>query len=273
MKPEFPSAQTNNRLKVKITELPDSSNAKLLKGSDEIVEDNVLDLDDNIKFDPVDGKYGLFKVKFKVINMTNVNEDEEYVIKFNVCYQYCETCPIYNEGLSTEIKCTTCSFDNYYINSNKVGVDPNRCYSITEKKNLFSNFYLNPSNRKFEECDISCSTCSDNANNCNSCNNAENYYGVDGQDEHTCFHQDDIENNFPNYYLDSPSSKYKRCHVSCKKCETLDTYCLECAIEQNYFLVEEELRYKCFSLTSINSRTDKYYLDNPPSGNENIKYV
>ena len=264
VKPKFPSAETNNRLKVKITELPNSSDAYFLKDSDQISIGQVLELTDNIKFNPVSGKYGLFTLKFKVIVMRDINEDEELTIKFNICYQYCETCPIINEGLATEIICSTCKYSYHFVNSDNIGFNPNRCYSQSE---ILTNFYLNPSDDKFEECDISCSTCSEEANHCDSCNNGGDYYEVDGEEEHKCFYLDEITNNFPNFYRDS-DDKYKECHESCSKCQNSNNNCLECAINNNFFLVEDEPRNKCFSLTSIDLRENKYYLDNPPSGNE-----
>ena len=64
VEPRLPTAGTNNRLEVKIIELPDPSNGKfkIERNSNEIHATDILEINENIKFDPIDNieKYGHF---------------------------------------------------------------------------------------------------------------------------------------------------------------------------------------------------------------------
>ena len=235
LKPSLPNAETNHRLQVKIIELPDPSNAKLkIEGNNnEIHLDDILEINENIKFEPIDNieKYGLFSVKFKVSVMSNI-VNEERIIKFNVCYKYCLTCGTYNDGLANDYKCLTCTTNNYLVDPNNPINNLGRCYTPEEKQLLFPNFYLD--SNIYKECDESCSICSESEDHCEICKN--NYFKVDGQGEYTCYELDYIDSNFQNYYFDKNSALYKMCNNNCQTCILNSNNCLTCDYITYFFL-------------------------------------
>ena len=62
-------------------------------------------------------------------------------ITFNVCYKYCQTCPIYYSVNPTNNICTSCiPGETYFVDNADAGA--NKCYSLEEINTHFSNYYL-----------------------------------------------------------------------------------------------------------------------------------
>ena len=263
LEPKLTDADTTNRLKIKIIDLPSDLNAILKKSDDTQIQlYDTLQLSDNILFKPSNqANYGLFSVKCKVVKILS-ETDSEITLKFNICYKYCNTCENYDNGLSSDYKCLTCITNTYFVNSDDT-IDK-RCYDEREKEELFSNYYLNTAIGKYDKCNEACSRCSGSADYCISCNNDNLYYRIEGQDEHTCFIETYINSHYSNYYLYSTDNIYKQCHLSCSRCSGSADHCEECS--NNYYFVENEDPNKCFHLDEIEILPNKYYLFNSPSG-------
>ena len=162
--------------------------------------------------------------------MSEIN-NEERIIKYNVCYKYCLSCEIYTDGLANDYKCLTCINGNYFVNSDNQINNPGRCYTPEEIQRLFPNFYLD--NDIYKKCGESCSTCSESEDHCEICNNI--YFKVDGQDSYTYYELDYINSNFQNYYFEKNSELYKICNNNCHTCILNSNNCLTCDIELIFF--------------------------------------
>ena len=93
-------------------------------------------------------------------------------------------------------------------------------------------------------CHKSCETCettgSDVFQKCTSCNNIGGYYLSENSDDTTCYNSNTIKEN---YYLDIDNKLYKKCYDSCKTCDSKgdanDNKCTSCAIEKEYYPIED----------------------------------
>ena len=152
-KSELVDAETDGRIEVKITQLPrcishPSHNGKLFKGSDEITttetELSLLSLQDLVTFVPNDeDQYGLYNIKYKIKSMNVVKEDE-YEVKFNVCYKFCQTCNQYQSYYPNDFKCISCKHGHFFVDDNTY---VNRCYSLEYIQEHYQDYYLpNPLN-------------------------------------------------------------------------------------------------------------------------------
>ena len=243
---------------------------------------DIIELNEDIDFSPVNQEYGFFSVKFKVKLMSELI-DFIYIINFNVCYKYCGTCNIYDEN-SNEYECLTCKIDHYMVNS--IEADSRRCYSEEEKNSLFPNFYFSSSTHQYEECYISCSTCSNyGEDECDSCNNDNDYYEIEDGINNHCYSLEEIS-LIPEqkYYLFSPPSGniYKKCHCNCFEYILSDINCLSCKI--SFFFIEDGIINECSSPPTGNyfRFSDTYllgdqscqsYFSSPNNNKKNVKVV
>ena len=85
------------------------------------------------------------------------------------------------------------------------------CFTYSEVKSKYLNYYLN-SNNQFEKCDISCKDC-EKENICIECN--DNYYYIYGHENGTCFHYPLAHYGLVNTYY---QSYFKPCFSLCKYC-------------------------------------------------------
>jgi len=256
-KSELVDAETDGRIKVKITQIPDcishpSHHGKLLKGSDEITTETELSLQDLVRFQPNDeDQYGLYIIKYKIKSMNELKEDE-YKVKFNVCYKFCQTCNEY-ESNSDDFKCISCKSGNYFVDDN---TNNNRCYSLEYIHQNYVNYYLpNPINDppKYLECHDTCSQCHNTQYDCTVC--AQNHYFVQdvvGEDGEKCFNfdLDEIKTRFSSYYPDG--NTYKHCDSNCLTCIKESTNCLSCDNANNLFFAEEEGN-RCIDKTTLSN--------------------
>ena len=257
---ELVDAETNERIKVKITQSPlcisdNSHSGKLLKGTDEITTGTELSLEDSIKFNPNDeDQYGLFNIKYRIILM-NQEIETDYEININVCYKYCHECNEYESIPSNDFKCTSCkSGESFFV---EVNTYINRCYSLNEIHNNYNNYYLYnpPSGNTYKPCDENCLTCSKESTNCLSCKNAENFYFVEGSGNE-CI---DI-NSLSNYFLPENSDTYIKCDKSCNGCTNHRKQCTDCVT--GYFKVHGK-GDNCYLPEEIYySFDEKYFKDN-----------
>ena len=258
---ELLDAETDGRIKVKISQLPscipDSSHqGKLFKGSDEItaVETEEFSLEQQIIFQPNDDEqYGLFNIKFKIISPDGENE---YIVKFNVCYKYCQECSAY-DSTSNDYKCTNCkSGETFYVQDNSY---INRCYSLSEIEQQYPNYYLDnpPEGDTYKPCDSNCLTCSKESTNCFSCDNSNNLFFFEGKGN-ICINKNDED--LSKYYLPENSDTYLECDKSCIRCSYNRKNCTQC--KTNYFNVEGKEKYCYLPEEIYYSIGRNYYKDN-----------
>ena len=234
---ELINAQTNGRIKVKITQLPIcTSNSlhtgNLIKGNDELILGEILPLEGPITFKPSDqDHYGLFTIKYKIISMDQ-DIESEYTMKINVCYQHCNECGEYQSTSPNDFKCTSCKPGRFFVED---GVSFYKCYALSEIQNNYNNYYLEnpPLGDTYKRCDINCLTCSIESTNCLTCKNANDYFFVEGNGN-TCNLK--TNENFQNYFLPDGSDTYMKCDKSCNVCSNHKKDCVQCA--ENYFKVE-----------------------------------
>ena len=266
--PELINAQTNGRIKVKITQLPscisdNSHHGKLLKGSDELVIGAEVSFEDSIIFKPNDqNQYGLYNIKYRIISM-NQEIETDYEIKINACYQYCNECNEYVSSSSNDFKCTTCKSEQTFFVDDSENTDNHRCYSLAEIQSNYINYYLNEegSTPIYKKCHDVCRKCQTSQNLCTEC--APNHYFVEdfgGTDGPNCFDLYTIETNYPSYYLDIPPSgtTYRLCHESCQKCVKESTNCLSC---NNGFHFFEGRGNECIDINNENIQNYLFHAD------------
>ena len=209
----------------------------------EIKNDDILDINNELKLKQYRIKEGVFILKYEAIA---VGDDSGYRIMkiYPENIIGIKTPEIYIEGRqgSININFQDC-LDGYY----KLDYDLHLCTNVKPK-----GYYLDKINNIYKACTAPCSECSgpkinNTFMNCLECKN--NYYLT--EDTKSCY-----ENIIDNYYLDN--NILRRCHSNCKKCiskEINSTFmnCLEC--KNNYYLTEDTK--SCYS-----NVIDNYYLDN-----------
>jgi len=257
---ELVDAETNGRIKVEISQLPilmpdNTRHGKLFKGNEEITETEAeqFSLEESIKFQTDnEDQYGLFSIKYKIISTDS--EVNEYEIKFNVCYKYCQECSEYDSNSSNNYKCTSCKTgetfrveDNNYIN---------RCYSLNEIQDNYNNYYLEnpPSGNTYKPCIGNCLTCIKENSNCKSCDNTNNLFFAEGKGNE-CI----VNTTLSNYFLPENSDTYLECDKSCNGCSNHKKKCKECA--ENYFKIDGPEHYCYLEVELYYSFEQKYFKD------------
>ena len=117
---------------------------------------------------------------------------------------------------------------------------------IELKYEIISQESLGTKSIKFNICYKFCANCDEypvnpSSKQCTSCDNTKNIFFIDDTvnniESDRCFHIDEINEDFKNYYLDTAVHKYKICDESCKTCVTSNENCQECNIL--YYFVED----------------------------------
>jgi hypothetical protein len=169
---------------------------------------------------------------------------------WSVCYLSCGTCAA--SGNSTAHNCSTC-LTGYVKRSSQ----PSMCHKPVE---LFDYWYYNSTNNQFEPCNSACQRCLDQAPRdhtvCIQCNTSPIYYQLELPSYPlSCYNVPFLST----YWLDIPNGVYKKCYLSCDKCDTSGTgtaashNCDLCASGGFYPLAED-------STMCYNSRPPKRYL-------------
>ena len=259
--PELINAQTNGRIKVKITQLPVcTSNSlhtgNLIKGDDEsIAQDEELPLGEVITFKPSNqDHYGLFTINYKIVSMGQVIEDL-HTITINVCYKYCNECNEYDSTSSNDFKCTSCKPGTFFVVGN---VPDNKCYTLSEILHNYQNYYLEnpPSGNTYKRCDSNCLTCSKESTNCLTCDNVNHFFFFLGYGN-ICIKK--TNENYQNYFLPVGSDTYMKCDKSCNSCVNHRKFCNVCA--DNYFEIDGQEHYCYLEEELYYSFEQKYFKD------------
>ena len=230
-------------LHVRITKIPDSANFKLYKTSNSVLDTgSEVELSEEIRFERTnEDKFGLIELEYEVIENNILGK---HLIKFNVCYKYCQTCNRYNSDNPDSKKCSECKTNNYLIDDSTNNIESDRCFSEYEINTYFSNYYKD-SDDKYKRCDDSCKTCSNNSYNCGICNKDSFYYFVEGLPDEVntkkCYNLNFI-NERGYYYLDnSPTGNtFKLCAGNCKTCKRNSNNCFSCK-DDYYFYSDKDL--------------------------------
>jgi len=269
--PKITGFQANERVEIKIIELPDSDKADLKKTTNEnIMVNNQILLNDVISFGNKENYYGKFTIKFKIIILSE--ESQEISIDFNVCYIYCATCSQYDNIYSissspslNDFKCNTCKNECYFVIDEDGANLKNRCYSSSEIRTDFSDYFYNSVSLKYEKCHVSCETCIDSSTKCTTCKSG--YYFVNGKEPNECYLQSDI-NTFGYYYLPSISSgesdlavqqTYFKCDSVCVGCTVYKENCASCI--SGYYQVQDKGNYCYLPEEIIHLFGKNYYLN------------
>ena len=199
--PTLIGAETEGRIMIKITSFENSSVNLYKNNGDTLININEeILLNENILFKPNDIEtFGLFEVIFKIKVISDDSPSStSYSIKFNVCYKYCNTCSDYSSSSPPDYRCINCIDGNYFVNDeNSINLD--KCYSLTDIEEHYSNYYYSSTSQKYEKCDSTCAKCSNIATECDEC--AIDHYFVSDKPVKQCFLKSFIEANFVNYYL------------------------------------------------------------------------
>lgn len=277
--PAISGAETDGRLKIKITYIPDTTKVKLYK--DSVSDSNIINsiteipLETNLFLEKIDDNYGLFSLTYEVLVMNDAfSASDPCILKFNVCYKYCSTCNAYSSDSPSDYKCTNCVPNSFFIDTTDgTGISTDRCYSSTEISTDFSNYFLN-NDGKYYKCDSSCTNCINSYRNCDICSN--NYYKIVGVSNASiqCYNVGIIPGNFPHYYFNSDDSKYHECDISCKTCHISSTNCHECFKDEDdiskiYYFIDGQTspNKHCYNYKDdILTTYSHYYLVDPPTG-------
>ncbi len=157
------------------------------------------------------------------------------------CNERCGTC-FKQTNSNFDQQCTSCNINNNYYpyqkdievwnkGNNKYLITGFNCYN---KDEVFANYFLEPTYKTWDKCDISCNKCEKKSNNCLECNNLNEYYYIKNHKNGSCF-----KNPLPGYILDS-TKEFSKCYKTCKFCQTVSNsffymQCGECN-EINYTL-------------------------------------
>ena len=240
-------------VRIKIETIPNSIYASLYKGTGSTniinVGDDSLLLSDSIIFQPVNNKFGTFKLEYKVI-VLNEELPDKYTITFNVCHKDCLECSTYNSENPTDKQCTKCIPGQTY----EVQGISNNCFNQTEIERDHPNYYLNTPTQIYMPCESFCQNCSNTADNCITCINL--YYFVQAlpninESPKKCYSLDFI-NDEGKYFLSEPPNgdKFYLCQSNCKTCRLNEDNCFSC--EDNYYFDIDDL-YKCKQGSSMPS--------------------
>ena len=240
---------------------------KIIKGSCEIYSE--------------DGNYCIkcnnYKGYYKIENQENECSESKpannYVLDFEAkewrkCNQRCDQCKMQSKS-EIDHQCLKCSNNYYpykidYDNFIDKKISTINCYSLTEVKSKYLNYFLNSDNQ-FEKCDISCNSCI-TKNICTKC--SDNYYNIYGYENGTCFLYP-----LPSYGLVNFNYTiyFKKCFNLCKYCSQITQsflyqQCIECD-EIDYTLDIYSLNQSfCIPKDKTNSffikEKTKWYIEN-----------
>ena len=87
-------------------------------------------------------------------------------------------------------------------------------------------------------CYQSCKTCSQEGNeqnhSCTECKNDANYYHFPSGTDYKCYTEQEMAENYPNWYLEKNKKEFAQCNSTCKTCNgSTDENCLSCN-DNNY---------------------------------------
>ena len=178
-------------------------------------------------------------------------------LKYHKCDIQCKTCE--KNGSSEQLRCVLCNNEKgYYKAKNKPNFE---CYNNETIKTLDKPYFLSKTDESnsyiWALCYDSCETCyragNIDFNNCEDC--LSGYYFIEGTNN--CVTKEYALNN--SYYLFTVGDQdlYKKCDISCKKCnkgaEENNTNCLECNKDEGYYPIDGEYseNFNCFNNYTI----------------------
>lgn len=256
--PTIKGAQTDGRIKIKITNILDSNKAEIKKeesGNINIDTNTIILLNEKISFKPKNNNFGKFTINFQIIILEE--NTQEFSIDFIVCYKYCSTCIQYDESNNNDYACLSCIVGYYLIDNGSGGNVNNRCYSTTEIDDQFSDYYLSSTSSKYEKCHVSCATCIKSESNCLTCASGYNFYEGYGNE---CL--EDNDSRISSFQLNSFNlgNTYMKCDSVCNQCSIFKENCINC--QSGYYKVQDEGDYCYLPEEIIHLFGKNYYLNN-----------
>ena len=197
---------------------------------------------------------------------------------WKVCYDTCSKCS--EGGIDNENNCEKCKENYYKIEGDTKGTctDEQPTHYYLDKSTII---YLDDEGDEKEEEYQMYKTCYES---CNDCTNFKNETSMNCKKNDNCYDNtyhklSDVDTEChndttvpDNYYYNSSTDKYERCHIGCKKCSTYsndneNTLCTEKKCSERYAYVIDK-KTQCY----INeTNLLKYYLTTDEDGKQCYK--
>ena len=111
-------------------------------------------------------------------------------------------------------------------------------------------------------CHRTCKYCSgiihsEEHHNCVECKNEQGFYHFPSETDYNCYTKEEVDEKYPNWYLNESKKEFEQCHYTCQKCNgAIDENCLSC--KDNKLLYNGKCLDNCpLGTFKINSENNK----------------